>query len=141
MLHRPVADKALKLADGHGIAFATEHAFAFALTLLRADAATHRRQRGVLPKQSGGFLELPFLDERDKIGNADMHGTALHALRPLTVEATASLLHSLLGIIAIADLAEIVATHLGCLLAHGHPRLGRQLLMRDAADMTLVILT
>ena len=70
-----------------------------------------------------------------------MHRAALHAERPLAVETATRLLHSLLGIVAVADLAEVLAPHFGCLLAHGHPRLGRQLLMGDPADMALVVLT
>ena len=126
VLAGPVADEALQLADGDGIAFAAQHALALALCLLRANTSADGRQRRVLVDDARGLGELAFRHRVDEGGNVDLHRATRHALRFLAVEAAAGLRHSLLLVVAVADLLEVVAALLGGLLAHGHTPLGRQ---------------
>ena len=107
VFHRPVTDETLQFADGHGVTLAAKDTLALALALLRAHATAHRRQRGVLTNQSGGFVELSVLDQRDEVRNADMHRAAAHTLRVLAGQTSASLFHRLFGIVAETNLPKI----------------------------------
>ena len=69
-----VGDKALEVADGDGLAFLAEHAAAFALTFLRANAAGDGGQGIVFAHLSGGGEKIAGIDECDDFLDLDADG-------------------------------------------------------------------
>ena len=116
----PVADEAFELAHGDRFALDAQDARAFALALLRADAAADRRQRTVLGDDVGCLLQPPFVQGGDEVGDADAYGAGRHAAGILAAQAARSFECGLFEVVAVADLLEIGRTDRRVLFAHRH---------------------
>ena len=120
MFEFPVADEAFELAHGDRFALDAQDARAFALALLRADAAADRRQRTVLGDDVGCLLQPPFVQGGDEVGDADAYGAGRHAAGILAAQAARSFECGLFEVVAVADLLEIGRTDRRVLFAHRH---------------------
>ncbi len=69
-----IGDEALEVADGDGLAFLAQDAAAFALALLRANAAGDGGQRVVFAHLCGGGKKFAGVDERDDFLDLDADG-------------------------------------------------------------------
>ena len=116
-----VAEHALELADGHGLALTAEDALALALVLLRAHAAADTREQVVV--LDGGKRAAPVLgaDLLDELRDMHAHGAAVHAEGLLAVQAAVGLGDGVGLGEAVVDRTKIAST------------LGRQLLVGGGA--------
>ena len=122
ILDFPVADEALQLADSHRLALDSQNAGAFALALLRADAAANARQRAVLGDNGGSRSEITLHDLMDEIRNTDIHRTRRHAAGILAIQAAGRFERGFLDIITVAHLLEVGGPDFRILFAHGNAR-------------------
>ena len=74
-----VGDKALQVADGHGRALLAQHASAFALVLLRADAPGDGGQRVVFAHLGRRGQKIARVDQGDDLFDLDAHRAIDHA--------------------------------------------------------------
>ena len=122
MFDAPVAHEALELADGHRLALDTQYAGAFALRLLRTDAATDRGQRTVTGDHGRRGRDIALVQLENEIGNLHPDRAGRHAAGILAVQTARRLGLRLLEIIAVADLFEIGRPQRRILFAHRHAR-------------------
>ena len=117
---RPVGDETLQLADGHGLELDAEHAAAFALGLLRADAAAHGGQRTVAGDDFRRGGEFTFSHFRDEARDIDAYGAGAHAARVLAMQAAGGLQLRFFGVVAVAHFFKIGRADLGILFPDGN---------------------
>src|SRR3972149_610951 len=86
-----VGDEPFEAPDGHRLPLLPEDARHFALFLLGADAAAHRRERIGLLDFPRRLDELPLGHKVDELGDLDADGAPLHALRVLALDAAGRL--------------------------------------------------
>ena len=79
MLLLVVGDEALEIADAEGLAALAEQASAFAVILLRADAAGDGGEDVIFANFGGGGEEVAVDDELDEILDLDADGAILGA--------------------------------------------------------------
>ena len=117
-----VAEHALQLADGDGVALLAQDALALALVLLRAHTAADGRQQVVSldgRKRAGPVL---FADLLDELRNVHAYRAALHAQGLLAVQAAVGLSDGVGLGVARVDRAEIASALLGRLLVRRRAR-------------------
>ena len=116
----PVSHKALQLADGHSLALDAADADAFALGLLRADAAADSGKGGTLRDHAGCRLEISVLHFLDKRGDINGNGASLHAAGILAVQAALRFRDSLFLIVSETYFIKILCSYQRFLLTDRH---------------------
>ena len=118
-----VADEALQAADRHRLQRLADNADAFALRLLRADAAAHRGQQIAGGDDVVGAADILGGDRLDEFRNVDVDRAAGNASRLRTHDAALGFVERFGQVIAAIDLFEILHPHLRIELAHRRARL------------------
>ena len=114
----PVGHEALQTADAHGIALLAADAVHLALALLGTYTAAHGGQGAGLMDDLICALIVLLHDLLNKLGDAHVDGTAVHAGMVLTVQAAGSLVQRLLLSVAQRHLEEVLVADLRVLRRH-----------------------
>ncbi len=123
LLDGEVADPALEPADRHGLERVADRAHAFALVLLRADAAADRRQQVRRRDHVVGAAVVVLGDALDEVRDRDVHRAAAHAGLVRAHQAALGFELRVLDPVAVRHLEEIAGALPRILLVRGRARL------------------
>ena len=117
-----VGHEALQTADGHRLSLGLEHAVAFALIFLRADAAADGGQTVGGLDDAVGRVEIAARHFTDEVADGHLHRAALDAAGILALQAAGGLLQGHFLGIAEGHLVKVAGAHVGGLTGHVRTR-------------------
>ena len=114
----PVSDETFETTDRDRFALDAEHALAFALIFLWANAAADGWQTGVGFQALSGFGEIAFGERSNKVRNVNMHRAAFDAARLCAMQAARRFGDGRFCAVAKRDFVEIGGAHFRVLHRH-----------------------